>query len=208
MKKRLLSILFTLAVCVGLLSVTALATDDGHTHSYTNGFCTENGCGANQPAAPKAGGYQIANAGQLYWVAGLVNGDASVCVGDVTKNTAANAVLTENITVNTGVLNADGTVNMGEQNGDGTSTVTFRTWTPIGDMTYKNPGDGDPTNTEDAYAGSFNGQNYTISGLFSVYQSWFLNPQNISLEELSQTVGYLTIDGVTGYADHVGALKR
>ena len=50
--------------------------------------------------------------------------------------------------------------------------------------------------------------NYTISGLFSVYQSWFLNPQNISLEELSQTVGYLTIDGVTGYADHVGALKR
>ena len=49
---------------------------------------------------------------------------------------------------------------------------------------------------------------YTISGLFSVYQSWFLDPQNISLEELSQTVGYLAIDGVTGYADHVGALKR
>ena len=161
MKKRLLSILFTLAVCVGLLSVTALATDDGHTHSYTNGFCTENGCGAYQPAELKDGVYQIANAGQLYWFAGLVNGTV-----DGSKHINANAVLTANITVNTGVLNADGTVNMGEQNGDGTSTLTFRTWTPIVEMTYKNPGDGDPTNTEDAYAGSFNGQNYTISGLY------------------------------------------
>ena len=49
---------------------------------------------------------------------------------------------------------------------------------------------------------------YTISGLFAVYQSWFHNPQNISLEELSQTLGYLTINGATGYLDHVGAMKR
>ena len=157
MKKRLLSILFTLAVCVGLLSVTALATDDGHTHSYTNGFCTENGCGAYQPAELKDGVYQIANAGQLYWFAGLVNGDASVCVGDVTKNTAANAVLTENITVNTGVLNADGTL--------ASDTSSFRTWTPIGDMIYETNKD-NPDNAGEAHAGSFDGQNHTISGLY------------------------------------------
>ena len=164
MKKRLLSILFTLAVCVGLLSVTALATDDGHTHSYTNGFCTENGCGAYQPAELKDGVYQIANAGQLYWFAGLVNGDASVCVGDVTKNTAANAVLTANITVNTGVLNADGTVNMGEQNGDGTSTVTFRTWTPIGWAVMSS---NVPTSeSQNMYAGTFDGKGHTITGLY------------------------------------------
>ena len=68
MKKRLFSILMALALFLSLLPVTALATDDGHTHSYdANGFCTENGCGAYQPAELKDGVYQIANAVQLYW---------------------------------------------------------------------------------------------------------------------------------------------
>lgn len=48
--------------------------------------------------------YQISTAAQLYWFAGLVNGDASVCTGGVTQNTSANAVLTANITVNKDLL--------------------------------------------------------------------------------------------------------
>ncbi|MGN0173351.1 MAG: hypothetical protein ACI39F_02825, partial [Acutalibacteraceae bacterium] len=53
--------------------------------------------------------YEISTAAQLYWFAGLVNGDASVCDYDETnkpngtqQNTAACAKLTANIVVNTG----------------------------------------------------------------------------------------------------------
>lgn len=50
MKKQLFGILLALALCLGLLSVTALAAD-GHTHSYdANGFCTVDKCGAYEPA--------------------------------------------------------------------------------------------------------------------------------------------------------------
>lgn len=50
--------------------------------------------------------YQIGTAAELYWFAGLVNGTLE----GVTKNTSANAILTENIVVNTGVLKSDGTL--------------------------------------------------------------------------------------------------
>ena len=50
--------------------------------------------------------YQISSAAELYWFAGLVNGDASVCTGDVTQKTDACAVLTNNITVNSNLLSS------------------------------------------------------------------------------------------------------
>ena len=53
-----------------------------------------------------------------------------------------NAVLTKDITVNQNVLNADNTLNSG----------SYMEWTPIGDGVE--------------YAGIFNGQNHTISGLY------------------------------------------
>ena len=90
--------------------------------------------------------YQIGKAGELYWFAGLVNGDASVCTGDVSQNKSANAVLTANITVNKDVLNANG-----QPNGEGDA---FRKWTPIGQYSSK------------AYSGTFDGQGHTISGLW------------------------------------------
>ena len=90
--------------------------------------------------------YQIGTAGELYWFAGLVNGDASVCTGDVSQNKSANAVLTANITVNKDVLNANG-----QPNGEGDA---FRKWTPIGQYFSK------------AYSGTFDGQGHTISGLW------------------------------------------
>ena len=90
--------------------------------------------------------YQIGTAGELYWFAGLVNGDASVCTGGVSQNKSANAVLTANITVNKDVLNANG-----QPNGEGDA---FRKWTPIGQYFSK------------AYSGTFDGQGHTISGLW------------------------------------------
>lgn len=59
-------------------------------------------------------------------------------------NASANAVLTKDIVVNENVLNEDGTLN---------TSGTFRDWTPIGERSVK-------------YAGKFNGQNHTISGLY------------------------------------------
>ena len=84
--------------------------------------------------------YEISNAGQLYWFAGLVNGTLS---GE-TQNASANAVLTADIVVNKNVLKSDGTVNEG----------TFKEWTPIGNS-YNG-----------SYTGIFEGQNHTISGLY------------------------------------------
>lgn len=93
--------------------------------------------------------YEISNAGQLYWFAGLVNGT----LDGVEQNTLANAVLTANITVNENLLDslqydAEGNVS----NGSG-----FITWTPIADC------------MEDhitQYSGTFDGNNKTVSGLY------------------------------------------
>ena len=91
--------------------------------------------------------YEISNAGQLYWFAGLVNGTLS----GVTQNTSANAVLTADIVVNKNVLKSDGTLNEG----------TFKEWTPI--ATNASP-----------YTGIFEGQNHTISGLYFKQETSFV----------------------------------
>ena len=93
--------------------------------------------------------YEISNAGQLYWFAGLVNGT----LDGVKQNTLANAVLTANITVNENLLDslqydAEGNVSNGSD---------FITWTPIADC------------MEDhitLYSGTFDGNNKTVSGLY------------------------------------------
>ena len=61
--------------------------------NYANGFCT--GCGKYQPAELNGAVYEISNAGQLFWFAGLVNGT----LDGTTQNVAANAVLLNNITI-------------------------------------------------------------------------------------------------------------
>ena len=81
--------------------------------------------------------YQIATKDELWWFANHVNhGNLTAC-----------AILTADITVNTGVLDSEGNLNSG----------TFETWTPIG-----NWGDGSGYN---GFAGEFNGGGHTISGL-------------------------------------------
>ena len=82
--------------------------------------------------------YQIATKEHLLWFADYVNqGNLTAC-----------AILTADITVNTGVLDSEGNINSG----------TFETWTPIG-----NWGDGSGYN---GFAGEFNGGGHTVSGLY------------------------------------------
>ncbi len=129
-------------------------TNETESHSIgENGFCACNE--VYQPAelttdkydmdgdGSKDAVYEISNAGQLYWFAGLVNGSLS----GVTQNTSANVVLTADIVVNENVLKPDGTLNEG----------TFKEWTPI-----ENTCNG----SYSPYTGIFEGQNHTISGLY------------------------------------------
>ena len=134
-------------------------TTETETHSIgENGFCACNE--VYQPAelttdkydmdgdGSKDAVYEISNAGQLYWFAGLVNGTLS----GVTQNTSANAVLTANITVNENLLDslqydAEGNVSNGSD---------FISWTPIADCM------GDIIE----YSGTFDGNNKTVSGLY------------------------------------------
>lgn len=76
---------------------------------YTNGFCT--GCDAYQSAQKNADGvYEIGNAGQLYWFAGLISGTLT---DGTAQDSYASAILTADIVVNQNVLKADGTLNEG-----------------------------------------------------------------------------------------------
>ena len=100
------------------------------------------------PTTPKGDGktepYQIGTAEELYWFAGLVNGTLE----GVKQDASANAILTDNITVNEGVLDA---VNKGQ-----VSESDFIEWKPIG--TYDS--------YDAVYTGTFDGQGHTISGLY------------------------------------------
>ena len=78
-------------------------------HAYNdNGFCVS--CGAYQPATDvdNDGVYEIANAGQLFWFAAVVNGGYE----GTPQNAAASAILTADI------------------------DLENREWTPIGSMTH------------------------------------------------------------------------
>ena len=105
-----------------------------------NGFCKNYPTHYQKPEEVN-GVYQIANAGQLYWFAAYVN---TYDYDNATyPNVAANAVLTADITVNEGDVAGC----------DGTKAEGWRVWTPIAPNTA-------------TYAGKFDGQGHTISGLY------------------------------------------
>ena len=143
----------------GLKTITAKA-EGTESHNYNSqGFCTE--CDAYQSAVlttdkydidddnSKDDVYEIGNAGQLYWFAGLVNGT----LDGVKQNTSANAILTANITANENLLDslqydAEGNVSNGSD---------FISWTPIADCMEGHIAQ---------YSGTFDGNNKTVSGLY------------------------------------------
>ena len=98
------------------------------------------------PTQPKGKGtvdepYQISNRAELYWFAGLVNGTLP---DEGKENLSANAILTANIIVNTGVLDANKNL---------VSKSDLTEWEPIGARWS-------------SYTGTFDGQGHTISGLY------------------------------------------
>lgn len=113
--------------------------------------------------------YQISNRAELYWFAGLVNG--TLPDGGGKKNLSANAILTANIIVNTGVLDANKNL---------VSKSDLTEWKPIGARWS-------------SYTGTFDGQGYTISGLY------FNNPT-------SSYVGLFGSIGANGKISNVGVL--
>ncbi len=118
-----------------------------------NGFCTV--CGAYEPASEDENGvYQIANAGNLYWFANYVNDMANAEYKNVFYQSSANAVLTANITVNENLLKSLAF----DENGNVTNGANFGEWSLIG--YYNN------YNDNVYYAGTFDGNGHTISGLY------------------------------------------
>ena len=176
-------------------------TTETQSHSIgENGFCACNE--VYQPAelttdkydmdgnGSKDAVYEISNAGQLYWFAGLVNGTLS----GVTQNTSANAVLTADIVVNKNVLKSDGTLNEG----------TFKEWTPVG------------VGDDSSYTGIFDGKNHTISGLYfsnqdKVYVGLFgYNSGKISNVGILDSCFYggADVGGVIGYNKKDGTVTN
>ncbi len=124
-------------------------------HEMVNGICTE--CNHLEPATLNGDGYyEIANAGNLYWFAQYVNdggqlagADTPMDMSDDVYTYQANAILTENITINENVLSE-----MAKQT---PNTDGFKEWTPIAMPSPNNPL---------GYLGTFDGAGYTISGLY------------------------------------------
>ena len=144
-----------------------------HTVSYVNGFGTCSVCGAKlyQPATLNGSQYEIGNAGQLYWFAGLVNGTLT---DGTPQNTTAKGVLTDNIDL-TGISN----------------------WTPIGNESNKFGGTFDGKNFKVQHLSIT--QQGSNTGLFGYASGATMQniciDGNFTLNTTSYTEGYGSIAG-------------
>lgn len=130
--KKMLSILLTLLMVISLVSMSVCPTFAADVSTLTTTIDT--GAEITISDSDGDGYYEIGNADELYAFLALVN----------SGNTAINAVLTADITINTNVL---------DENGDLIKNDNYRTWAPIG-------------NGSNQYIGTFNGNGYTVSGLY------------------------------------------
>ena len=129
------TILFIVAMMLGVM-LNAGRMEVSAAENDTNGSTIERSMPAGDGTEDDP--YQIGTKEELYWFAALVNDDEA-------GNASAHAVLTENITVNTGVLDKAGNLVK--------DTSKFIKWTPIGSNAYP-------------FVGTLDGKNHTISGLY------------------------------------------
>lgn len=155
-------------------------------HTYSNGICA---CGKYATPSYSNGAYRIANAGNLYWFMEYVNAG----------NTTANAVLTNNITVNYGTFDKDGNFT------PASSAYSYlHEWFPIG--YYYDRKNYDNKNEDVYYSGTFDGNGYSISGLYfdkSIgYAGLFGQVKNATIKNLdvqnSYFKGTTSVGGVCG----------
>ena len=170
--------------------ITDLDAETADAHTYENGFCTDSGCSAYEPAILTTDkydmngdgkmdeAYEIGNAGQLYWFAGLVNG--TLTDGTV-QNLKANAVLTADITVNEDLLENIDT----DKDGNVTNGNSFRAWRPMGSKW-------------NVCAGIFDGDKHSISGLYA-------NPYDTSISATYAGEDHI---GLFGYRAGSGVIRN
>ena len=146
--------------------------------------------GSITPSKPKTGDgsagspYQISNKEELYWFAGLVNGDISVCNDVVNQNTAACAKLMNDIVVNS----------YDDFSNHYWESIFFSDWffwTPIGKHEFNK------------YTGTFDGQGHTISGLYFESCSNFYDQNSKDYDD--QNCDYLSF-GLFGF--NSGTIKN
>ncbi len=123
---------------VAMVMAMLLYFPGGMFSTYFGLKASAEGITLTEPQKDGNGVYQIGTAEELYWFAACVNG-----TDGVTQNTSANAVLTADITVNTGDVAGY----------NGTKATGWKDWTPVG-------------NYDNQYTGTFDGKNHTISGLY------------------------------------------
>ena len=129
--------------------------------------------------------YEISTADQLKLFRDIVNG-----ANGQTQNTAACAVLMNDIVLNDGTFDANGTYT------PGSSSKTAEEWTPIGKYTN------DVNNIP--YTGTFDGQGHTIKGLYVVNLSDVAVGMFGCLE--GAAVRNLTVDGYVQGCDMVSGI--
>ncbi|MBQ8717664.1 MAG: leucine-rich repeat protein, partial [Clostridia bacterium] len=193
----------------------------------SNGFCTEcNVEGVYQPAVynEERGYYEISNAGQLFWFAGLVNGTLT---DGTAQNASANAILTADIDLNPDyTFEADGTVTKGGI----IVTEGWRDWTPIGSSTTPYAGAFRGVqhrishvyiNSTDDYQGLFGYVTGTVNGC-TVRDSYVKGKDYVGgvigylkstgeilfCENLSSVNGEMYVGGVIGYADSASLINE
>ena len=163
----------------------------GHTDNDNDFRCDYCGMVMLQEPELSEGVYQISNLAELYWFAGLVNGS----LDGIEQNTAANAVLTSDITINENVLDANG--NLTE------STDDLLVWTPIG------------LNWGTSFYGTFDGQGHSVNGIYinseNNYQGLF-GYNNGTIKNVGVTKSYIKgdghIGGVCGYNSDYGTISN
>ena len=153
---------------------------DGEYHNHTANMTSCEHCSTVIPVTPNKvdGVYQITSTGELYGFAEIVNGSS-----EITADPDANAILKANITVNADLFDSNGNL----------SNIAKVNWTPIG-------------NSSKPFTGSFDGNGYTISGLY--FND--INTNNIGLIGYAgngaQVSGVCVSDSYFSGEEYVGAV--
>lgn len=178
MKRQLLQFII-------ILSLATLCTAQAWGQTATTITPTQPAAGDGSSGNP----YQIGNVAELYWFAGLVNGTLP---DGPSKNVAACARLTADITLNENVLDEKGDLNTADK-------VSFAEWMPIG---------------LDQYTGTFDGQGFTIKGMYinggenytSGNVGLFGNINKGEVKNLFLTDGYILINNKNNTNMYVGSI--
>lgn len=140
-------------------------------HSYINGFCTDEDCSDKyEPAAERNGWYEISNVGQLYWFAEQVNNGSTDLINANVR--LINDIFDNDVTFSYDAENDYAPIAT-DASGKNVDVNTLRVWNPIGIQTGWSEDTGGGKLADEKYpdkqkwfGGHFDGQGFYISGLY------------------------------------------